>query len=473
MTGIGSRVNPTWIAQWLANPHAMKPGTTMPAFVDANTEQGRKDAADMAAYLATMTDAKATKNTETKPDAQQIKLGGGKFHTLGCVACHDLPGSTAKDANSRTPLNNISNKFTHQSLASYLSKPDKHYTASKMPDFQLSKEETSQLTAFLMHASKGKGTKATALPNGDAARGKQLVATNNCAACHDGLEKGTNKPMDFHTILASNWQQKGCAADKPSAKSPHLNLTSQERKLLEQFRSSKGKEASQSLAYTSSHDYTDRQFKALNCIACHSRDDQPSLLASLHAQSQSLMQGVPVSDRNKVDQSRPQLTYIGEMLHTDYIEKILDGSTGDRPRPWLSMRMPAFHSHAKLMAEGLSKQHGMKPSKAKADKIDAAKSKVGKKLVGSNGGFACTICHADGDTKATAAFEVEGINFDQVARRLRNDYYHRWMENPQSITPTTKMPRYTQGNKSPLPDYNNDAQKQFDAILEYFRSLEK
>jgi hypothetical protein len=47
------------------------------------------------------------------------------------------------------------------------------------------------------------------------------------------------------------------------------------------------------------------------------------------------------------------------------------------------------------------------------------------------------------------------------------------MENPQSINPTTKMPRYTQDNKSPLPDYNNDAQEQFDAILEYFRSLEK
>ena len=69
--------------------------------------------------------------------------------------------------------------------------------------------------------------------------------------------------------------------------------------------------------------------------------------------------------------------------------------------------------------------------------------------------------------------EVEGINFDQVARRLRTGYYHLWMENPQSITPNSKMPRYTQGNKSPLPDYDNDAQKQFDAILEYFRSLEK
>ena len=472
MKGIGSRVSSDWIAQWLAKPHTLNPGTTMPAFVDVNTAKGRQDAADMAAYLATITEDAAAQ-PEPQSNAQTIKLGGGKFHMLGCVACHSLPGSTLKEGNSRTPLNNISAKFTHQTLAKYLSKPDKHYSASKMPDFQLSKEETTQLAAFLISASKGNATPATKLPQGNVARGKQLVVSNNCAACHNDLDPNPSKLDDFKAILGTNWQQKGCASEKPSAKSPRFNLTTQQRKLLEQFRAEKGKNTAQALAHTSSHDYTDRQFKSLNCIACHSRDEEPSLLASIHAQSQHLMKGVPVDDRNKVDQSRPQLTYIGEMLHTDYIQRTLDGKVSKRARPWLSMRMPAFHSRAKLMSEGLSKQHGMAPSTPKAGDIDPAKTKVGKKLVGSNGGFACNICHADGTTKATAAFEVEGINFDQVAQRLRPGFYHRWMENPQSINPTTKMPRYTQDNKSPLPDYNNDAQEQFDAILEYFRSLEK
>lgn len=472
MKGIGSRVSSDWIAQWLAKPHTLNPGTTMPAFVDANTEKGRQDAADMAAYLATITEDTAAQ-PEPQSDTQTIKLGGGKFHMLGCVACHNLPGTTLKKDNNRTPLHNISSKFTGDSLVKYLSKPDKHYSASKMPDFQLSQPEATQLAAFLMSTSKGKGTPATKLPQGNVARGKQLVVSHNCAACHNDLEPNPNKLADFNTILSTNWQQKGCASEKPSAKSPRFNLTTQQRKLLEQFRAEKGKNAPQALAHTSSHDYTDRQFKSLNCIACHSRDEEPSLLASIHAQSQHLMKGVPVDDRNKVDQSRPQLTYIGEMLHTDYIQRTLDGKVSKRARPWLSMRMPAFQSRAKLMATGLSKQHGMAPSTPKAGDIDPTKTKVGKKLVGSNGGFACNICHADGDTKATAAFEVEGINFDQVAQRLRPGFYHRWMENPQSINPTTKMPRYTQDNKSPLPDYNNDAQKQFDAILEYFRSLEK
>lgn len=472
MKGIGSRVSSDWIAQWLAKPHTLNPGTTMPAFVDANTEKGRQDAADMAAYLATITEDTAAQ-PEPQSDTQTIKLGGGKFHMLGCVACHNLPGTTLKKDNNRTPLHNISSKFTGDSLVKYLSKPDKHYSASKMPDFQLSQPEATQLAAFLMSTSKGKGTPATKLPQGNVARGKQLVVSHNCAACHNDLEPNPNKLADFNTILSTNWQQKGCASEKPSAKSPRFNLTTQQRKLLEQFRAEKGKNAPQALAHTSSHDYTDRQFKSLNCIACHSRDEEPSLLASIHAQSQHLMKGVPVDDRNKVDQSRPQLTYIGEMLHTDYIQRTLDGKVSKRARPWLSMRMPAFHSRAKLMATGLSKQHGMAPSTPKAGDIDPTKTKVGKKLVGSNGGFACNICHADGDTKATAAFEVEGINFDQVAQRLRPGFYHRWMENPQSINPTTKMPRYTQDNKSPLPDYKNDAQQQFDAILEYFRSLEK
>ena len=97
---------------------------------------------------------------------------------------------------------------------------------------------------------------------------------------------------------------------------------------------------------------------------------------------------------------------------------------------------------------------------------------MGKELMGSDGGFACVICHADGDAKALAAFEVEGVNFNQVARRLRTGYYHQWMENPQSITPTTKMPRYTTDNKSPFPAYGGDAEQQFDAMMEYLKSLE-
>ncbi|MGB1259437.1 MAG: c-type cytochrome, partial [Akkermansiaceae bacterium] len=471
LTGIGGRAQAGWLAQWLATPHALKPGTTMPAFVDASTKQGKQDAADMAAYLASLQGEKLTDVAFGKDDA---KLGGNRFHMLGCAACHTLPSKPFDAQGKRTPLNNIHTKFTPASLVAFLKDPNKYHQTIKMPDFQLGDEEARQLAAYLHVGSNGKGNEATELPSiGDAARGKQLIGKHNCAECHQGVAAASTKLPDFTAVLGKSWLKHGCAsADKPSA-TPKLNLTKEERVSLEAYRAALAGRHIGTLAHTSSYDYAERQFKLLNCNACHARDDQASLLAKYHSDSKHLTKGIPEDHRFKVDQSRPHMTYIGEMLHTDYLQDMLGGKVKERARPWLAMRMPAFHNQNDLMARGLAAQHGMEPSKVDTANLDPQKVEAGKKLIGSSGGFACTICHANGQAKALAAFEVEGVNFDRVARRLRGGYYHRWMENPQSVTSNTKMPRYTTGNKSPLPDYNGDAQKQFDAIMEYFKSLEK
>jgi len=467
MNGIGSRVSNTWLAQWLASPHTLKPGTTMPAFVDANTEQGRKDAADMAAYLASLK-GEVAPAAEIKAD--DIKLGGNRFHTLGCAACHSLPDQAFDKETARIPLNNIHGKFTPESLTQFLKKPDKHYAAIKMPDFQLSDDEARQLAAFVHTNSKGKQTAPIKVPvKGNAARGKQLISQHNCASCHDGLPAGEQKLADFSTILGKSWSDH--AGHGAKAGVPKLNITAEDAKLMEAYRASVAGKPQVTLTHLSSHDYAERQFKALNCAACHSRDEQPSLLASLHGQSEHLSKGIPQDAHHKVDQSRPHMTYIGEMLHTDYLTAMISGKVTKRPRPWLAMRMPAFSSRADLLAQGLTAQHGVAPSTADLANLDPEKVKIGKKLIGPAGGFACIICHANGDQKALAAFEVEGINFNRVGNRLRSGFYHRWMENPTSITPDTKMPRYTLNNVSPLTDYDKDANKQFEAIQEYLKSI--
>ena len=77
-----------------------------------------------------------------------------------------------------------------------------------------------------------------------------------------------------------------------------------------------------------------------------------------------------------------------------------------------------------------------------------------------------------GNEKAIAAFEVKGVNLKHSADRLGKEFYHRWMLNPAHIVPNTKMPRYAdEKGKSPLPDYNNGAAKQFEAIHEYIKTL--
>ncbi len=472
MKGIGSRVKQEWIAKWLANPHALKPTTTMPAVVDGTTEQGRIDAVDMAAYLASF--EADTQLDSIKIQANDAKLGGSHFHNLGCASCHSTPDAKYDAKTNRTPLNNVHQKFSATNLTAFLKKPDKHHASIKMPDFRLSDDEARQLAAFLHAGSEGKATKLAALPkSGDAKRGAELVKGHNCAACHSELPEATVKPSKLSGIITKSWTDHGCAPAHKAGKSPAFNLSDDEREALEAYRSSLAESSFESLKHHSSYDFAERQIQALNCAACHERDGVPALLSSLHSQTQKLLEGVPQDDHHKIDQSRPSLTYTGEMLHSDYLKLMLDGKVKARPRPWLAMRMPAFHSRADMLAKGLGAQHGMAPSMAETANLDPEKIKIGKKIIGTNGGFACTICHANGDSKALAAFEVEGVNFDQVAQRLRPGYYHRWMENPMSITPSTKMPRYTNGNKSGLPDYKGDAEKQFEAVLEYLKSLDE
>ncbi|MGJ8655182.1 MAG: c-type cytochrome [Akkermansiaceae bacterium] len=470
MKGIGSRVSEKWLATWLASPHSVKPGTTMPAIVDGSTEGGRKDAADMAAYLATLVGEKPAVVEAKAGDAKQ---GGGHFHKLGCVACHTLPDQDYDAKTGRIALNRISDKYSQSSLTAFLLKPDKNHASIKMPDFGMSDDEAREIAAFIRSESEGKAPASNEFSKGDAARGAKLVATNNCASCHSNLPNENGELPSFKSILGKSWADHGCVTVKTPGKAPLLNMSDGDRDALEAFRSHFAKDAVTTLSVASSVDFSERQVEALNCVACHQRDELPSLLASLHSQSQHLTEGIPTDAHHEVDQSRPSLTYIGEMLHSDYMEKMIDGKLETRPRPWLAMRMPAFHSRANLLTKGLAGQHGMAPSKVDTENLDAAKIKVGKQLIGSTGGFACVICHADGGAKALAAFEVEGVNFDQVARRLRTGYYHKWMENPQSITPTTKMPRYTTGNKSPFPVYEQDAEEQFESVMEYLKSLEK
>ena len=152
------------------------------------------------------------------------------------------------------------------------------------------------------------------------------------------------------------------------------------------------------------------------------------------------------------------------MLFTSYIESMLAGNAEPRPRPWLGTRMPAFGAHAKPFAEGLGRMHGFEPSAPLKMEVDKELSVIGKSLVGAEG-FGCTTCHGIGDQPATAAFEVGAVNFELTPGRLREEFYHRWMDNPQSVTPGSKMPRYAEGNESQRGDIlEGDARKQYEAI---------
>ena len=459
--GTGDRTSEEWLRRWIAEPHAIKPTTPMPALVDATTEVGRQQASDLAAYLLGM---KTGAPAGPAPDAALAQEGGVHFHELGCVGCHNSPDKAAADP-TRVPLNNVASKYLPGALVAFLKQPEAVNPFTKMPNFRLSDAEANSIAAFLTQASTGQETKLTGeFPVGDSARGAKVAESLQCGVCHPGMPLSPQTlPAPMDAIFKKDWAANGCvAATEKRGKAPHLNLDDNDRAALVAF----AKTGTSSLSRDTSAEYLTRQTEALRCTACHANDGRESLLASVHSESAPLVAHLPkINDR--VDQSRPPLTFVGEMLHTTAIESMIAGTAAPRPRPWLAMRMPSFRTHASQLANGFSRLHGLAPNKPVAVTVDPALAEIGKNLV-TAAGFGCNTCHAIGDQKPTAAFEVEGVNFKLTAARLREEYFHRWMDNPQSVTPTTKMPRYSQDQKSQRTDIlDGDAKKQFDAIWQY------
>ncbi|MFC0016988.1 c-type cytochrome [Roseibacillus persicicus] len=451
----GDRLKQDWLARWIADPSFYRPDTNMPRLVEDNDE-GRQQAADLAAYLMSM--KSGAEPVQVEGDSQD---GGAVFHKLACVTCHGLPTEGAPSDN-RVPLIHLAEKFQPSALRDFLLNPSQLSPHTRMPNFRLSEEEATNLTSYLQEASAKAEKPELVFPEGDASKGAGHSLSMQCGACHAGLPYDPSKLPSFETIVQKPWDQAACY-DSPGS---HLNLPPQAGAALEALRS----EHLESLKNDTAASLAERQLRTLRCDACHTRDEVPALLGSLHSQTSALAAHLHVEE--KLDQSLPRLTHTGAMLHTDYLTNILKGEAEPRPRPWLDARMPGFANHSpESFAIGLAQQHGLAPSKQNKEEPNQELATLGEEIIGSDTGFGCTTCHGVGDQDPTAAFEVMGINFDQTKHRLRESFFFQWMHDPTRITPDTKMPRYAdESGKTPLPVLNNDSEKQFEAIWEFLKS---
>ena len=465
---LGAKFNETWLAHWINDPHSIRPGALMPRmFRAAGANQVDPRAADLAAYLVSV-----GRRDETAPAAENAPLGGALFANLGCIACHTTPEFPGPDEHRRVPLSHIKAKWQPPALREYLKHPEKNYAWTHMPNFRLTNEEAERLTAFLLA---GKQREFVAVPRGDAAKGAQLAVSAGCLNCHAGMPP-TTQPTLAATLL-KGWTT-GCMAEDDGARgnAPDFRLDAGQRNALRAF----GAGGFHSLKSDSRIEFAERQFHNMRCDACHSRDTEPSVWSKLEGEMAPLTAGAPTQPEGNEaapipGTGAPMGTWLGEKLRPAWMEKFIRGEVSYKPRPWLLARMPAFVAPAQGLAEGLAFAHGFAATIEPAAPIDPEKVKAGEVLLGENGGFNCTTCHAVGERPATAVFEAPGVNFAYAHERLRHEYYHRWVMHPLRIDPETKMPKFAdEEGKTPLTQfYDGDARKQFDAVWEYLRTLSK
>lgn len=491
----GARLNPDWMAAWISSPHAMRGEATMPQFFPPNANGGIDPRVwDIAAYLASLGSegrdgspsrpkgANSPSNTKSESDAggrlgevslpDAVTDGGKLFGGLGCVACHAVPG-VAKEDDGRVSLKLVKAKFQPAALQAFLLDPQKHYAWIRMPNFRLSADEASKLAAFLL--AKTEEPPNASMPKTDVGNGKKLVESGGCANCHALPLMNRFKAPSLADILKTDWTR-GCMGIDAAArgKAPDFSLTPEKRDALLAFAATDWV----SLKQESLPELAERRITALRCAACHDRDGEQSAWQKHAGENAALVPDAPAPEGEAAPLNQPpflpKLTWLGEKLRTDWARPFIAGKSAFKPRPWLFARMPGFPIYAEEIAGGLALEHGFPLLPPIEPAIDQALAEAGKKLVSPDGGLSCTLCHGLGDQAASQPFEAPAPNFSNVTTRLRKTYFHRWMLNPIQIDPDTKMTRFADENgKSPLEDFGGDATKQFEAIWQFLRSVEK
>ena len=331
-----------------------------------------------------------------------------------------------------------SGKLTDIGLQILLLNPSQHHRHTTFPNLRLSQQEAADIAS----AIQAKAAKVPALSGGDFARGRAIFA-QRCATCHEPGKRVRYEfaAKDLKEMWNTEWFEKGCLSEEEE-NAPELGLSLSQKQDLFAFKNIDGNRNYTSLRRFVPHEYAARTLERFQCATCHSGD-------------------------NKL----PEIALAGEKFHSDWLQSLFNGEAL-KVRPWLHARMPGFPGHSKVLATGLAYRAGMDLSKSELEP-EPKLVEVGKTIIGA-AGYACTTCHAMGETPALQAFEGQGPNLEIAAHRLRPDYYRTWMFWPQRHAPLTIMPKYTIDKERALNSsfFEGKADKQFEAILHYLHTLE-
>ena len=159
---IGSRFTPTHLRSYLLDPHAAKPGTTMPNLFHASEAQPKAMAVEaLLHYLVAAGGPIPSSDARASPAT--IERGAALYHSVGCVACHDPFIAPAKSGGNEfeevkapaitrpgVPLGDLARKTTVESLAAFLLDPLKARAAGRMPDLKLKPEDAVAIATYLL-----------------------------------------------------------------------------------------------------------------------------------------------------------------------------------------------------------------------------------------------------------------------------------------------------------------------------------
>ena len=199
--------------------------------------------------------------------------------------------------------------------------------------------------------------------------------------------------------------------------------------------------------------------RRFNCLNCHTKDGEGGLPVELADQMRLMARA-----ENADDVRPPPLTGVGHKATPEWLRSVL--LDGGRARPWVQLRMPQYGpANVGNLPHGLAALEGVTPDdpphavKRTPEAVAAGRGLIGK------GGLGCISCH---DIAGVPNTGTRGPDLATTGRRVRYDWYERWLHQPLRMVPGTRMPQAFVDGKSTLPGVlGGDPKAQAEAMWAY------
>jgi len=514
---LASKTTPQSLAVFLANPLHARPSGRMPS-LSLTTDEARA----IAAYLLREQPGKEIPDATPAfvVDAGKVERGREVFARLGCASCHDsglrkeaenqnllLLGATAtgfapKDNRSppgENPRHAIDNDpkskylnfgkegsglvitipgapliVTQLELAAANDSPDRdpasYLLEGSLDGKSFTRLDSRQLAPFPDRFAAQRFT----IDNTDAYSVYRLTfPTLNGGRSADAMQIGKvrlfagpkPRPGVPSTLKApplaklNPTAEGGCLGDKVGATRPRFAFSPEQREALRTALAEM-----RTPAALTPEQRLDRSLTALNCYACHRRGNKggPDAQASCYFTYEIV---VDLGDEGRMP---PALHAVGAKLTAAGFEDTL--FSGVRYRTTMATRMPLFGKTNVGHLPGLFQQ-------ADAGKIAPYKPQLAPRMIEEgrqftgNKALACVNCHAWGGHRVSGA---EGLDLLQAVKRLRSEWFHALLVDPQKLKPGTRMPGAWPKGVSFFPEIEKgDMHRQIDSIWTYLAAGKK
>ncbi len=441
----GARLTFEAMQQFIANPAAAHPGSTMPQMLAGENEEKRKDISTaISHYLLSLSKAKV----DATPLPDEAHDGFARFHSLGCVACHPPRDQAGKEIapEGYLSLAHVSGKYQPRALAAYLFEPLKVRPGGRMPDMNLNQYDADALASYLMA-----GKEAKLPPQVDAKlaeQGATQFRAYNCVSCHQVGDDFKAPLPDAPPSRAKMKLDQGCLSDSPQ-KAPHFSLSDKQRQAIRAALADKAEPAAA--------DRIKMKLTQLNCIACHERDGYGGVAASRDAFFHSKEEALGNEARIP-----PPLTGVGGKLRADWLNRLLYDR--ERSRPYMITRMPHYGDTALGdLTKWLGEVDRLKPVVVPEPDNDLRKkyTEGGLQLLGDKG-LNCIACHNYNGTESAG---MKGIDLMTSYQRLTPEWFFAYMKNPGTFRPGIIMPSYwPEGKALQTEILGGDTEQQLQAL---------